>query len=169
MHNPLRIVVVGALLATLPAAAPAATASHAAARGFDPVVFFSGKTTGEGRLKKLFSSAQATHVIGRGRLDGAVLVLDQTVTIAGEKSRERQRRLRAAGPGHWTGTLSDARGAVDASAAGAVLTITYTSNDGMGIVQMVTLATDGRSARNLMKVKKFGMAVATLDETITRD
>lgn len=166
MHNPLRIVAVGALLATLPAAAPAAPSS---VRGFDPVVFFSGKTTGEGWLKKLFSSAQATHVIGRGRLDGAVLVLDQTVTIAGEKSRERQWRLREAGPGHWTGTLSDARGAVDASAAGAVLTIAYTSNDGMGITQQVTLAPDGQSARNLMKVKKFGMAVATLDETITRD
>ena len=153
-----------ASLAALPAASPAQPA-----RSFDPVVFFSGRTTGEGSLKKLFSSAQATHVIGRGRMEGVVLVLDQTVTIAGEKPRDRQWRLRAAGPGQWTGTLSDARGAVNASAAGAVLTIAYTSNDGMGIVQNVTLAADGRSARNLMKVKKFGMAVATLDETITRD
>ena len=152
-----------ASLAALPSAAPAQ-----AARGFDPVTFFSGRTTGEGRLKKMFSSAQATRVTGRGRLEGAVLVLDQTVTIAGEKPRDRQWRLRAAGPGRWTGTLSDARGAVNASAAGAVLTIAYTSNDGMGIMQQVTLAPDGQSARNLMKVKKFGMAVATLDETITR-
>lgn len=164
MRNPFPVVAAAVLLATAPSAAPAQ-----AARGFDPVVFFSGKTTGEGRLKKLFSSAQATHVTGRGRMDGAVLVLDQTVTIAGEKTRERQWRLRAAGPGRWTGTLSDARGAVNASAAGAVLTIAYTSNEGMGILQKVTLAADGRSARNLMKVKKFGMAVATLDETITRD
>ena len=164
MHNPLWFFAAGALLAAGPSAATAQ-----ASRGFDPVTFFSGKTTGEGRLKKVFSSAQATRVIGRGRMDGAVLVLDQTVTIAGEKSRERQWRLRAAGPGRWTGTLSDARGAVDSSAAGAVLTIAYTSNEGMGIVQQVTLAADGRSARNLMKVKKFGMAVATLDETITRD
>ena len=166
MHGRFPIVAAAVLLATLSSAAPA---QGPAVRGFDPVVFFSGKTTGEGRLKKMFSSAQATHVTGRGRLDGAVLVLDQTVTIAGEPTRERQWRLHAAGPGRWTGTLSDARGAVDARAAGAVLTIAYTSNDGMGIVQQVTLAADGRSARNLMKVKKFGMAVATLDETITRD
>lgn len=159
-------VAAGALVITLAAAGPA----HATlTRGFDPVAFFSGKTTGEGRLKKMFSAAQASHVTGRGRIEGGVLVLDQTVTIAGERSREREWRLRAAGPGRWTGTLSDARGAVNASAAGPVLTIAYTSNEGMGIVQTITLAPDGRSARNLMRVRKFGMPVATLDETITRD
>ena len=76
---------------------------------------------------------------------------------------------RAVSPEHWAGTLSDARGAVNATAAGAVLTIAYTSNEGMEIVQKVTLAADGRSARNLMKVRKLGFTVATLDETITRD
>lgn len=162
--RPLLALATAALPATLPAAAPVQPA-----HGFDPVAFFAGKTTGEGRLKKMFSSAQATHVTGRGRMEGAVLVLDQTVTIAGEKSRERQWRLRSAGPGRWTGTLSDARGPISASAAGPVLTITYVSNDGLGIVQRVTLAPDGRSARNLMKVKKFGIAVATLDETISRE
>ena len=50
-----------------------------------------------------------------------------------------------------------------------MLTIAYTSNDGMRITQTVTLAGDGQSARNLMRVRKFGMTVATLDETITRD
>ena len=166
MRNPFQVFVAAALLATLPSAAPA---QSPAARGFDPVAFFAGRTTGEGRLKKLFSSAQATHVSGRGRIEGGVLVLDQNVTIAGEKQRDRQWRLRAVSPGHWAGSLSDARGPVNASAAGAVLTIAYTSNEGMGIVQSVTLAADGRSARNLMKVRKLGMTVATLDETITRD
>ena len=166
MRNPFQVLVAAALLATLPSAAPAQSQT---ARGFDPVVFFTGRTTGEGRLKKLFSSAQATHVSGLGRIEGGVLVLDQNVTIAGEKPRDRQWRLRAVSPGHWAGSLSDARGPVNASAAGAVLTIAYTSNEGMGIVQSVTLAADGRSARNLMKVRKLGMTVATLDETITRD
>ena len=162
--NGLVLAAAGAVLALMPAALPAQTA-----RSFDPVEFFTGKTTGEGWLKKVFSSAQATHVTGYGAVDRGVLVLDQTVTIAGEPRRERQWRLRAVSPGRWTGTLSDARGVVNASAAGAVLTIAYTSNDGMGIVQTVTLAADGRSARNLMKIRKFGVAVATLDETITRD
>ena len=166
MRNPFQILAACALLATLPSAAPA---QSAAARGFDPVAFFAGRTTGEGRLKKMFSAAQATHVSGRGRIESGVLVLDQSVAIAGEPRRERQWRLHAVSPGQWAGTLSDARGPVTASAAGAVLTIAYVSDDGMGITQAVTLAPDGRSARNRMKVRKLGMTVATLDETITRD
>ena len=169
MHIPNPLPRVGLVLAacvSLPFAAPA---QAPAARGFDAVAFFSGRTTGEGQLKKMFSAAQATRVTGHGRIEGAVLVLDQTVQIAGEPRRERQWRLHAVSARNWTGTLSDARGPVNASAAGPVLTIAYTSNDGMGIVQTVTLSADGRSARNLMKVKKFGMAVATLDETIRRE
>ena len=156
-----------AALATL--ALPAALPAQPAARTFDPVAFFEGQTTGEGQLRKIMSAAKATRVTGRGRIEGGVLVLDQSVAIAGEPRRERQWRLHAVAPGRWAGTLSDARGPVNASAAGAVLTIAYTSNDGMGITQSVTLARDGQSARNLMKVRKFGMTVATLEETITRD
>ena len=166
MRNPFQMLAIATLLGTLPVAAPAQSQS---ARGFDPVTFFTGRTTGEGRLKKMFSSPQVTYVIGRGRIEGEVLVLDQNVTIAGEKPRDRQWRLRAVAPGRWAGTLSDATGPVNATAAGAVLTIAYTSNEGMGIVQSVTLSPDGRSARNLMKVRKLGMTVATLDETITRE
>ncbi len=148
---------------------PATTSASNPARSFDAVAFFTGKTTGEGKLKKMFSSAQAVRVTGRGRMEGAVLVLDQSVAITGEKTRDRQWRLRAEAPGRWSGTLSDAKGPVLASAAGAVLTIAYTSNDGMGVTQTVTLAPDGQSARNRMKIRKLGMTVATIDETITRD
>ena len=165
MDRSFRIAAAAVLLAALPGAAPA----QAPARGFDAVAFFSGRTTGEGRLKKMFSVAQATRVTGVGRVEGGVLVLDQSVDIAGEPRRERQWRLHAVSARNWTGTLSDARGAVVASAAGPVLTIAYTSNEGMAIVQKVTLAPDGRSARNLMKIRKLGLTVATLDEVITRD
>ena len=139
------------------------------ARSFDAVAFFTGNTTGEGKLKKMFSAAQVVRVTGRGRVEGGVLVLDQTVSITGEPRRERQWRLRAGAPGRWSGTLSDAKGPVLAQASGAVLTIAYTSDEGMGITQTVTLAPDGNSARNRMKIRKLGMTVATIDETITRD
>lgn len=158
-----RVALVFVACAALPSAA-----QSPAPRGFDPVAFFDGRTIGEGRLKKIMSSAQATHVTGHGRVEGGVLVLDQSVTITGEPQRERQWRLRALSPNHWAGTLSDARGPVDATTAGRVLTIAYTSNDGMGISQTVSLAADGESARNMMRIRKFGITVATLDETITR-
>ena len=150
-------------------AAPGAPGQGGGARSFDAVAFFTGNTTGEGKLKKMFSAAQVVRVTGRGRVEGGVLVLDQTVSITGEPKRERQWRLRAGAPGRWSGTLSDAKGPVLAQASGAVLTIAYTSDDGMGITQTVTLAPDGQSARNRMKIRKLGMTVATIDETITRD
>ena len=161
-------------LAALPAllACTGLTASAAqsqAARSFDAVAFFTGNTTGEGQLKKMFSAAQVVRVTGHGRVEGGVLVLDQTVSITGEPKRERQWRLRAGAPGRWSGTLSDAKGPVLAHASGAVLTIAYTSDDGMGVTQTVTLAPDGQSARNRMKIRKLGLTVATIDETITRD
>ena len=151
------------------AALAAPSSAQAPARTFDAVAFFTGATSGEGTLKKVFSAPQKVRVTGRGRVEGSVLVLDQTVSIAGEPKKTRQWRLRADAPNRWSGTLSDAKGAVRASAAGAVLTIAYTSNDGMGVTQTVTLAPDGQSARNQMKIRKLGMTVATLDETITRD
>ena len=150
------------LAAVAPVQAPAA-------RGFDPVAFFTGRTSGHGFLKKAFSARQATRVVGTGRVEGGALLLDQTVAIAGEKTRERHWRLRQLAPGRWSGTISDARGPVVASAAGAVLTIRYTSDQGMGVAQTVTLAPDGRSARNRMKIRKLGLTVATIDETIVRD
>ena len=160
-------------LALIPVAACSALAASAApsqsAPSFDAVAFFTGNTTGEGTLKKMFSAAQVVRVTGRGRVEGGVLVLDQTVSITGEPRRERQWRLRAGAPGRWSGTLSDAKGPVLAQASGAVLTIAYTSDEGMGITQTVTLAPDGNSARNRMKIRKLGMTVATIDETITRD
>ena len=156
----------GVLLAMAPAASSAQTTGT---RNFDPVAFFLGRTTSAGRLKKIMSRAQATRATGQGRIEGAVLVLDQTVTVEREPVRTRRWRLQAAGAGRWSGTISDAKGPVTATAAGSVLTITYTSLDGVGVAQTVTLAPDGRSARNLMKFRKFGMTVATLDETILKE
>ncbi len=164
--TPLRIALPLMLAAVL--SGPVA-ASAPAATGFDPVAFFAGPTSGEGTLKKLFSAAENTHVTGFGRMEGDVMVLDQAVAIAGEPLRKRQWRLRQVAPGHWSGTLSDARGAVDASAAGTVLTIAYVSKAGMAISQTLTLAPGGQSAHNVMKVRKLGFTVATLDETITRN
>lgn len=169
-NAPARVAFVLATCLTLSFAASAqAPVPEPALTAFDAVAFFSGRTTGEGQLKKMFSAAQTTHVTGQGRVESGELVLDQSVTIAGEPRREREWRLRALSPSHWSGTLSDARGPVDATAAGRVLTIAYVSNAGLGITQTVTLAANGRSAHNMMRVRKFGMTVATLDETITRD
>ena len=40
---------------------------------------------------------------------------------------------------------------------------------GLSARQVLTLATDGRSARNILTVSRFGLRLAVLDETIVRD
>lgn len=157
------------MLAAL-ALAPGADAASPPAPAFDPVVFFAGRTTGEGRLKKVFSAAQATHVVSEGKVaaDGA-LVLDQTVRIEGEAVRQREWRLRKVSPDRYECTLSDAKGPVVATQAGGVLNIAYTDKSGFAFRQQLTLEDGGRRAHNRMKVRRYGLTVATVDETITRD
>lgn len=145
-----------------------ATAVHAQQRTFDPVAFFTGRTVGEGQLKKVFSSAQTTHAVGHGYVKGGDLVLDQTIDIEGEPSRERQWRLHKVGPGHWSGTLTDAKGPVEVTVEGPVMRVRYTSNDNMAVSQAITLGPEGQRAHNVMKIKKLGITFATIDETITR-
>jgi hypothetical protein len=152
------------------ALAPGADAVSPPGATFDPVAFFAGRTTGEGRLKKVFSAEQATHVVSFGKVaeDGA-LVLDQTVRIEGDKVRNRQWRLRKVSPDRFEGTLSDAKGPVVATVERGELHIAYTDKDGFAFRQRLTLAPGGRQAHNLMKVRRFGLTIATVDETITRD
>jgi len=140
------------------------------ARTFDPVAFFTGSTEGHGTLKKLMSAKQTTHVTGTGkRLADGQLVIDQVVEIQGEPTKTRHWQLRETKPGSYSGTISDAKGVVTASVAGTKLTIRYTMKDGgMSVSQVLTLADDGRSVHNAMKIRKFGIVVATIDETIRK-
>ena len=152
------------------ALAAGADAASAPGAAFDPVAFFSGRTTGEGRLKKVFSASQATHVVSVGKVaaDGA-LVLDQTVRIEGDPLRQREWRLRKVSPARYEGTLSDAEGPVVATVVRGVLHIAYTDTHGFAFRQQVTLQPGGQQAHNVMKVRRFGLTIATVDETITRD
>ena len=150
------------LLLLLTAAAPAPPPE------FDAIRFFTGATRGEGRFKVVLRAGQSVHVDGRGRLDGDTLVLEQTVTREGTVPKPRQWRIRRAGPGRYTGTLTDARGPITGETEGDRLHLRYTSTGGFAVEQRLTLAPDGRSAQNHLTAKKFGVAVATLDETITK-
>ena len=136
---------------------------------FDLFTFFSGRTHGEAQLKVMLKGSQAVTVEGRGRIEGGdTLILDQTVTEAGKPPRERRWRMQQSSPGFWSGTLSDATGPVTASVDGNRLHIEFAAPRGLAVEQWLTLAPDGRSAHNLLTAHKFGVQVATLDETITK-
>jgi hypothetical protein len=140
------------------------------ARTFDPVAFFSGRTEGIGTLDEVMASPKATHVTGTGSLQaGGLFVIDQTVKIAGEPVQTRQWQLRQTAPGKFSGTLSDAKGPVTGVVTGHRMKIGYTmKKGGMKVEQVLTLAADGKSLSNSMKVRKLGILVATMIETIRK-
>lgn len=147
-----------------------ARAQGAAVRTFDPVAFFSGRTEGTGTLDEIAASPKTTFVTGTGsvRPDG-VFVIDQAVKIEGEPAKQRRWQLRQTAPGRFSGTLSDAKGPVTGVVTGNRMQIGYTMKEGgMKVAQVLTLAADGRSLRNNMKIRKFGIVVATLEETIRK-
>lgn len=169
--HPWLFAVAALALAPGPAAArPAPIPAPAPAPAFDPVAFFTGRTEGVGTLKILLRRAASVHVLGRGTpTPGGGIVLDQRVSRAGRPPSTRQWRLSPIAPGRYAGTLTDARGPVTADSVGGRLHIAYRSaSGGVAIEQWLTLAPDGRSARNLLVARKLGLVVARLDETIRR-
>jgi len=146
------------------------TAAAAPQPSFDPITFFSGATESSGSLKAAFSSAKATHVLGHGAMrGGGEFELDQTMTIAGDpKVQSRQWHLHQISPGHFGGTISDGKGPVTIDVAGNRLLIKYTMLNGMKVESVLTIDPGGRTGHNVSTVRKWGMSVASLNETITK-
>jgi hypothetical protein len=135
---------------------------------FDAIAFFSGRTEGTGRIKIVLRAGEAIRVEGRGRMEGDTLVLDQSVTAGTKPPKPRQWRIRQIAPGRYTGTLTDAKGAITGESFGNRLHLTFTTKSGFSVEQWLTLAPGGRSAQNRLIARRFGLTVATLDETIRK-
>lgn len=131
--------------------------------------FFIGRLDGVGTLKVVMSGATTTHVASVGTLDAdGTLRLDQHIEQQGKPARDRQWRIRPLGNGRYTGTLTDASGPVAGDVEGNRLHLTFPMSGGMRVDQWLTLSPDGRVAQNHMIVRKIGIVVATLDETIRK-
>lgn len=156
------------LIPLLLTACSASAAPPPQAGGFDVFRFFAGRTHGDGRLKILTKGAKSVTVEGRGRIEGDTLVLDQVVQEEGKPPRERRWRIRQDSPGHYSGTLTDAKGPILATIDQGRLHIEFTMQNGMPTEQWLTLSPDGGIAQNRLTVKKLGIVVAALDETITK-
>ena len=131
--------------------------------------FFEGATEGRGRLRVALHRTIGVVVHGRGRIapDGT-LVLDQTVIEGAKPPRERRWRIREVAPGRYAGTLSDAAGPVTGEALGGRLYLRFPMKGGLIAEQWLVPAADGQSARNLLTVRGHGLAIARLEETISK-
>ena len=74
--------------------------------------------------------------------------------------------MRSVGGGRYSATLTDATGPVIGTVEGNVMSLAFPAKGGLRIRQVLTLATDGRSAKNRLTIRKFGIVVAILEETI---
>lgn len=161
----------GAVVAalTLGGCLPAVDLPPAAATpAFDPLAFFAGPTRGSGTLTTLTGGRKTITVtsVGTPGADG-ILVLRQNITTEGDGTRQRTWTIKPLGGGRYTGTLTEAVGAVTAEVVGNRMTIRYATKD-YRVRQTLVLGADGRVA-NRLDVVKWGLNVARLGETIIPD
>ena len=102
-----------------------------------------------------------------GRIEGKQFVLVDTVRQQGQVPRIRKWVIHPVGPGHFSGTLSDATGPVDITVSGASATIRYTMEGGLNIDQRLQVI-DGRTLANHTAVRKFGMKFGSVEGKIRK-
>ena len=134
-----------------------------------PERFFVGRTEGTGTVHIILSGRHGVRVQSRGRIDRAgALVLEQRVEEEGKPPRNRSWRLVRSGPNRFTGTITDVRGPVTGEIAGNVLHLRYRLAEGPTVEQRITFQPGGRTAHNRMTFRRFGLTVATVEETIRK-
>jgi hypothetical protein len=154
----------GCLASLPPRAAPAAQPI------FDPTQFFAGHTHGEGRLDVRIGTGRTVRVDGIGRTepDGRFR-LDQAITFGDGRVETRVWYLRRVDATHFTATLSDAKGEVQAETNGARFHLRYLlRHPAVYMEQWLTLNADARTVDNQAQVTVLGVPWARLSETITR-
>lgn len=141
----------------------------ASAGNLDPIAFFTGRSHGDGRFHQVLSRAHAVQVdsVGRPGRDGGLLLI-QRISEEGKAPRTREWVMRPAGPGRFTGSLTEAVGPVELTVSGPRAEVRYSMKNGLKVTQQLALQPDGQTILNHLEVHKLGVRVAWLDETIRK-
>ena len=147
----------------------AASAWPAIAKPADPLRFFEGRTESLGTVKLVTKKPFRSRAIGEGeiRADGT-LDLVQRVEDQGELPRERRWRMRPVGPGRYTGTMSDAKGPVTVDEVGDRYRFRFRMEGNVAIEQWLIPMPDGRSARSVVTIRKYGIKVGSSNAIIRK-
>lgn len=157
----------GLLLMAGSVTAPAKEHLGANAPAFSPESFFVGRTEGQGVMRIILRHPAPVAVHGSGRVDAdGTLVLEQVVERQGHAPEHREWHIRRVGVDRYAGSLSDAIGPVSGHVEGNCLLLRFRMKGGLDAEQRLYLQDGGRIALNRMTVRKFGIIVARLDETI---
>jgi hypothetical protein len=155
-----------AIAASILLAVPALAASRPDA---DPLRFFAGRTETRGTVKVVFHKPYRSRSLGVGRIepDGS-LTLVQRVEDDGKPPHERRWRVREAGAGHWTATMSEAAGPVTIDQVGERFRFRFAMTGHLNVEQWLTPLAGAASALTVTKVRKFGMTVATTEGIVRK-
>lgn len=143
--------------------------SASAAKIDDPLKFFTGRTESIGTVRLAMKKPFKSRAIGHGeiRADGT-LDLVQRVHDEGEQPRERRWRMRQTGPGRYAGTMSEAKGPVTVEEVGGRFRFRFRMDGSIAVEQWLTPMPDGKSARSVVTVRKYGVRVGGSDAMIRK-
>jgi hypothetical protein len=157
-----------AKIAVLTAFALAAVPGAALAAPVDPIQMFVGHSRGHGILKVIFKKPQTVDVEGHGTIEkNGDLVLIQKVDDHSGPPRTRSWRIRKSGPSRYSGTMDDAVGPVSITLAPDGAHLQYVDHDGNRFEQLL-VQRGPNEIINYLKVRKFGIVVARMTETIRK-
>jgi hypothetical protein len=133
----------------------------------DPLDFFTGEVRGEGTVKVMMRPATKMRSESRGTPDGkGGIILDQKVYETGKPVRISRWILHPTSKNTLGG--SNGEGPVTGKLNGNRLYLRYRMKNGLAAEQYMVLQPDRRTLRNRMTVRKWGMVVARIDETIRK-
>lgn len=130
---------------------------------FDMMSFFTGHTKAENVLRVFLKPPTNLNVEAVGKPDGKQFVMVETVHEGNKPVRQRKWLIQEVGPGHYTGTMTEAVGPVDIKVSGDTAQVSYVMNGGLNVEQTLVLQADGRTLLNHIAVHKFGMRFARVD------
>lgn len=138
-----------------------------------PEVFFAGKTTSSGVMENRSGApTRRFKVEGHGlTLPDRTFRLEQTVGFGQDPAQKRTWVMQQIDAHHYTATLTDASGPVEAEAYGDLFHLRYPMKAPFGgqMEQWMYLQPDGRTVMNEATVRVFGVVVARLSERITHE
>jgi hypothetical protein len=134
-----------------------------AAPKLDMVAFFSGRTEADNILRVIFKAATSLNVQCVGKVEGKQFVMIETVHEGTKPPRQRKWALQEVGPGHYSGSMTEAVGPVDVTVSGDTAQVSYVMKGGLDVAQTLVLQPDGRTLLNHIAVHKFGMRFARVD------
>ncbi len=143
--------------------------SPAMAKADDPIAFFAGRTESIGTVKLAMKKVFRSRAIGKGEIkaDGS-LDLVQRVEDEGEQPRERRWHMRRVAPGRYTGTMTEARGPVTVEEVGGRYRFRFRMDGNVAVEQWLTPMPDGRTARSVVVIRKYGIRVGGSEAVIRK-